>query len=323
MLAAMPLLGRHHRLHAMTIAALVCAVTSLAGCSAKENAESTTPDTMAKTTPIVCVSNYPVKYFVERIADGAVEVHFPAHGSGDPAFWHPTPDDILAIQKADLIVLNGAAYEHWLNTVSLPSSRVIDSSAGLTDKLIETKDAITHSHGPEGAHTHSGTAFTTWMDLTMAAEQARAIGGALASRWPDHKAQFESATEKLVADLVEIDANITAAMDGKNDMPVVFSHPVYQYFERRYNANGATVHWEPNEMPADAEWEHLTETLKTHPAKVMFWEATPLPEVANRLEQLGVHSVILNPCGDTPAQGDLKSVMDENVARLKQAYLAG
>ena len=58
----------------------------------------------------VYVVNYPLQYFAERIGGPDVRVVFPAPADGDPAFWKPSPEQIAAYQKADLILLNGASY---------------------------------------------------------------------------------------------------------------------------------------------------------------------------------------------------------------------
>ena len=63
---------------------------------------------------------------------------------------------------------------------------MVVTTDGLEDHLIPLEKKTTHSHGSEGDHEHSGTAFTTWLDPTLAAAQARAIKDALAARWPQH-----------------------------------------------------------------------------------------------------------------------------------------
>ena len=45
-------------------------------------------------------------------------------------------------------------------------------SAGFADRYIEG-ETYTHSHGPGGDHEHGELAFTTWLDPTLAVEQAR------------------------------------------------------------------------------------------------------------------------------------------------------
>ena len=74
--------------------------------------------------PRVAVVNYPLAYFVERIAGDLVEVHFPAM-EGDPAFWKPTGADVRKFQSANLVLLNGASYAKWTGQASLPDSKSV------------------------------------------------------------------------------------------------------------------------------------------------------------------------------------------------------
>ena len=103
-------------------------------------------------------------------------------------------------------------------------------------------------------------------------------------------------------------------------MRVVFSHPVYQYFARRYGINGKSVHWEPDAMPDEGMWQELTHLISTHRAKWMIWEGPPLPAIEAKLKELGVKSVVVDPCGNVPDDGDLLSVMRQNVAALRKVY---
>ncbi|MEJ2085889.1 MAG: zinc ABC transporter substrate-binding protein, partial [Acidobacteriota bacterium] len=67
------------------------------------------------TAPLVLYTvNYPLQYFAQRIGGDLVEAAFPAPEGDDPAYWKPTPEQILAYQNADLILLNGADYAKWL-----------------------------------------------------------------------------------------------------------------------------------------------------------------------------------------------------------------
>ena len=168
----------------------------LAGCS-KENGSETSSQPQGSGRPLVCASNYPLKYFAERISTPLVDVRLPVPSGEDPAFWKPQTEDVQALQQADLVVLNGASYESWLKNVSLPSSRLVVSSDGFKERFISQEGARTHSHGLDGEHEHSTTAFTTWLDLALAVEQARAIKDAFSARWPEHKGQFEAQFDKL------------------------------------------------------------------------------------------------------------------------------
>jgi zinc transport system substrate-binding protein len=270
--------------------------------------------------PLVYASNYPMQYFAGRISAPLIEVRLPAPADEDPAFWVPSQEDVMAMQKADLVVLNGASYESWLKNVSLPPSRLVDTSADFRERLITEEEATTHSHGPEGEHEHSATAFTTWLDLTLAVEQARAIKDAFCDTWPEHRGQFESQFGELARELGALDDEIQKIVAGDPGVPVMFSHPVYQYFARRYGLNGKSVHWEPDEMPSEEMWRELAAPLESHEAKWMIWEGEPSPEIRERLTGLGIRSVVFDPCGSRPESGDFASMMKQNKAALEEVY---
>jgi zinc transport system substrate-binding protein len=289
----------------------------LAGCSGEKGAE-TDSGSRGPGRPLVYASNYPLQYFAERISAPLLDVRMPVPAGEDPASWKPAPEDILALQQADLVVLNGASYESWLKNVSLPASRLVDTSEDFKEQFIAQEEATTHSHGLDGEHEHSATAFTTWLDLALAIEQARAIKDAFSARWPEHAGQFEAQFDRLAQELEALDAEIEEIVKGATSVPVVFSHPVFQYFEARYSINGRSVHWEPDQMPDSRMWEDLESLLEEHPAQWMIWEAAPDPQVVSGLNVLGVHCAVFDPCGNAPDEGDLLSVMRGNVEELRR-----
>ncbi len=269
---------------------------------------------------MVYTTNYPLEYFVERIAASVVDVRFLVKGDEDPAYWRPDVEDVLAMQKADLIVLNGASYEGWLKNVSLPPSRMVVTTDELRDRLIPLAKDTTHSHGLAGEHEHSGTAFTTWLDPALAAAQAGAIKDALAARWPRHSDRFEAQLAELTEELTALDAAAQEAVAGNPELQVLFSHPVYQYLAHRFGLDARSVHWKPDQMPGEAEWQELLEILRDFPASWMIWEDTPLPQASERLESIGIRSVVFDLCAATPASGDFLSVMEENLQSLRLVF---
>jgi zinc transport system substrate-binding protein len=268
----------------------------------------------------VVASNYPLAYFAERLGGARVAVSFPAPAEADPAFWHPDAKAVGAMQRADLIVLNGADFEKWLPHVALPRLKTVDTAAGFRDAFIHIENAVTHSHGPGGTHSHAGTAFTTWLDFDQAAQQAQALADAMARKRPEWKSLITENLAALKADLAALDTELKATAAAKPGLPLLASHPVYQYLARRYGLNLQAVHWEPNEMPPAEEWQALEKTLAKHPAKWMLWEAEPSPDIAAKLRALGVGSVPFEPCANRPASGDFLSAMRRNAENLKAAF---
>ena len=268
----------------------------------------------------VYVVNYPLQYFAERIGAEQVHVVFPAPADEDPAFWKPDVETIAAFQAADLILINGAAYARWLKTASLPKSKMIDTSRRFKADYIEIQDTDTHSHGPTGEHSHAGTAFTTWLDFRQAVHQAQAVTEGLSRMLPEHKDIFERRYAELEQDLLALDERLDTIAARQRTQPLLASHPVYQYLAKRYRLNLQSVLWEPEVMPDDEEWQRLKSILQGHAAAWMLWEGDPLPTSADKLQALGVKSLVFDPCGNTPEQGDFLSVMQQNVARLQQAF---
>lgn len=294
---------------------LIVTLALLSGCGGDNEKSDEVSGSRILTVYVV---NYPLKYFAERIGGDSVKVSFPAPADDDPAYWSPGPEIIVGYQLAGLVLLNGADYAKWISKASMPSSKMIDTSAAFSDRLIELEDQTTHSHGPEGKHAHHGWAFTTWLDLTLAVEQARAVKDALSARIPDSKIEFANRFAELEKDLLEIDKQLKEILSGSSRPPVLFSHPVYQYFARRYELNSRSVHWEPGETPDDTMWEELEKLLAEHPAKWMIWEGDPTAETVAKLKELGVDSIVFDPCGNTPVNGDFLSVMRSNIEKLKK-----
>ena len=274
----------------------------------------------SRAAPTVYVVNYPLQYFAERIGAEQVRVVFPAPADEDPAFWKPDVSVIAAFQAADLIVVNGAAYAKWLKTASLPKSKIVNTSVGFKADYIEARDAATHSHGPGGEHSHSGVAFTTWLDMRQAAQQAEALRAALSRLLPQQKSGFAQRYADLERDLLALDQRLDAIAGKQRAQPLLASHPVYQYLARRYGLNVQSVLWEPDVMPDAEQWRALQGILQTHAAAWMLWESAPLPATVDKLQTLGVKSLVFDPCGNTPAQGDFLSVMQQNVKNLEQAF---
>jgi zinc transport system substrate-binding protein len=264
--------------------------------------------------------NYPLAYFAERLAGDLAEATFPAPDDVDPAFWMPDAATIAAYQAADLILLNGADYAKWTAKVSLPRSRLVDTSRAFRDAYIREASGITHSHGPGGEHDHGGLAFTTWLDLSQAAQQAEAIAQALIRKRPDAKEDIERNLHALRDELLALDERIAETTRTDPGRPLLASHPVYQYLARRYGLNLKSVMWEPEEVPDARQWTELERMLKDHPAKWMLWEGEPAQATATRLRALGIDSLVLDPCANRPAKGDFLTVMTENAGNLDRIF---
>ncbi|MGI9519219.1 MAG: metal ABC transporter substrate-binding protein [Pirellulaceae bacterium] len=269
--------------------------------------------------PVVAVTNYPLKYFVDQIGGGQVEVLFPVDADIDPAFWQPSAEAIGQLQQADLVLLNGADFETWLTGVTLSQSKLADTTREVSDQLIELEDGVVHQHGPEGEHSHSGYANTTWLDPQIAVGQARAARDELAKLAPEHKTEFDSRFAELEKQLREIDGQLTQLAQLLGQQHIIGSHPVYQYLARRMNLNMDSVHFEPGEEPTIEQWKVFDELAAANETKLMLWEGEPVEATRQQLADREITVVVFEPMGNQPAGGDYVTGMLANIERLKSA----
>ncbi len=299
---------------------ILLAACKPAADTAPASATADTPAAAISGKPQVLVANYPLQYFAQRIAGDAVQVRFLAPKDEDPAFWQPDEAAVTAFQNADLILMNGASYSKWADKVTLPESKVVDTSSAFAQSLIQVNETSTHSHGPGGEHSHSGTAFTTWIDFKQASLQARAVRNALSALIPEAKEAFEKNFDGLKDDLDDLDRRMSALSRRLVENPMVASHPVYHYLARRYGMNLRSVLWEPENVPDDAAMADLNAALSGHRARWMLWEGEPAAESVAKIAAVGLKSVTFDPCGNVPDSGDFITVMKANVEALEKAF---
>mgnify|MGYP003673921678 CR=1 FL=1 len=297
------------------------AFSLLTGC--KPGASSPSPDSEpARSKPLVLASNTPLSYFASRIGGDLIDASYPGPADEDPAFWEPSDQDAARLQSADLILLNGATYEKWLDHVTLAASKLIDTSAIFEDAYLDSGHSETHSHGPEGDHSHAGTAFTTWIDFQLAKAQSTQVHQALVKQLADQNAALATGLQSLTADLDALDERMTAVAKRIGSQPLVASHPVYQYWANRYKLNVKAVLWEPEVVPGDDQMKALQEIVASHPAKWMIWEGDPDPASVSKLKAIGIESLVFDPCGGPAEEGDWLTVMRSNLETLEAAFPA-
>ena len=283
-------------------------------CADKPSEKVDSPTELVRVVPV----NYPLYYFADRIGGDLIDIAYPVPPGIDPAYWTPDEQALALYQSADLILDNGADYAKWMKNVSLPSSRVLNTSSGVDEKLIRVTQTATHSHGPEGEHEHAESAFTIWLDLEIALQQAHSIKTALVKRIPEKSQELNANFESLKKDLESIHAELSSLAPRFKDQVLIGSHPVYQYLARAYDLNIISVHFEPDEMPSNQQWAELDQLLKQSGTNIMLWEGAPDPGIREELLKRDIQIAVFDPCGNRPETGDFLSVMQRNVDNLRR-----
>ncbi|MDF1852025.1 MAG: metal ABC transporter substrate-binding protein [Verrucomicrobiales bacterium] len=266
---------------------------------------------------VVQAPNYPLYYFAKEIASESFEIRYRVDPEVDPAFWEPSDEDLIAYQKADIILRNGGKYSKWMHHASLPSSRIVDTTREIRDQFIETEGEL-HTHGDGKVHSHGGITFTTWLDFRQAIVQANAIARRFRAMKPGEASEIEENLAQLTTNLEALDKEAKKVGTQLKEIPFVASHPVYQYFSRAYDVDLMALEWEPEMEISPKHESELKAILAKHPAKHMIWEGTPSEENVAKMKEMGLESVVFSPAGNKPEEGDFLSVMKDNLEKLSE-----
>jgi zinc transport system substrate-binding protein len=273
---------------------------------------------IAQDRPRVVAVNQALHEFAERLLEGEAEVVFPVPEGVDPSFWRPSIADISMIQSADLILLNGAGFATWIDRVSLPRARVVNTSSAIEDRFIVT-ESITHSHGDGGEHSHEGIASYTWLDPMLAIAQAEAIAAAVISRGLATEGDVEARLAELRSELTELDAKAQDALSGLEDVTMIATHPRYQYFARRYSLSITSLEWDAGAMPNDDQLADLERLSTELDARILIWEAQPPREAIELAEALGLQSVVFETWASQGTPDNFFDAYKQAVSGLSEA----
>ncbi len=309
----------HHLAWPLAVAAL----TLLAGCGPDEDKPKDGPGVLRKrlrgSKPNVWTTFYPTTEFARLIGGEKVNVHCPVPADADPIFWKPTRQAIAGYQDADLIILNGAEFEKWVETANLPQSKILNTALGFKSEWVRYEGTGgEHKHGPDGEkHTHTGIDGHTWLDPILAKQQAAAIRDGLIRLQPKHEKTFRQNYNALAGDLDRLD-------EAFKKLPVkqalYANHPAYNYLAKRYGWKIVNFDLDPEFAPTKEQLAEIAAKIKTTPGKLMLWESAPTKEVAQAIQTAtGLKSIEFSPCEAKPDGDGYTATMRTSIQNLATA----
>lgn len=276
---------------------------------------------LATERPLVIAVNYPLQYFAQRLLLTEADVMLPVPEDADPSFWRPTIADISTIQSADLIMLNGAGFASWVDRVSLPRSKLVNTSAAIKDQFIVTQ-SITHSHGDGGEHSHEGLASYVWLDPSLAIAQAKVIANTAKKKGLGSASDIDERLSDLIADMENVDEKANIALGNSQNTSLIATHPRYQYFARRYGLSIRSLEWEAGETPTDSQLQEMATLAAGTGAQILIWEAAPPDDAIAKVADLGLQSVVFPPMAHKPDQVDFPEAFADAIEKLAAAVNA-
>ncbi len=160
--------------------------------------------------------------FVKNVGGDKVDVTSLVGPNGDIHVFAPAPSDAKTVGEVKLLVINGLGLEGWL-------PRLVQSSGSKAAIVVASNGIAQLKHGSE-ADPHA------WQSVANAKIYVANIRDALAAADPTDVQAFRSNTDRYLAELDALDAEVRAAVAKipPERRRVISTHNAFGYFAAAY-----------------------------------------------------------------------------------------
>jgi ABC-type Zn uptake system ZnuABC Zn-binding protein ZnuA len=254
---------------AVAVAALLVVAVWVVGCGGASG--TTSPTTAPGGTALKVLA---VETFLTDIAQNVVADHAQVQSllplGVDPHSFEPTPADIARVAECDVLIVNGAGFEPFLDEMLKNAggrALVVEAAAGLTGV---------------GGDPHF------WLDPTLVVKYAENIRDGLSTADPPNAAAYAGNAAAYIAALNDVDVWIKerVAQIPPAQRLLVTNHESLGYFARRY---GFTVvgtimpSVSTGAAPSAQQLAGLVDTIKRTGARAIFLETGSNPQLAEQV----------------------------------------
>lgn len=274
-------------------AVLAASVVALAGCSATADAggaDDGTLQVVATTTQMGDV--------VREIVDDDAEVTQLLQPGQSAHSYDPTPEALTALANADVLVINGAGLEEWLDDTIEASGfdgELVDASADVHlhegeahDHGAEAEEHADEEHAEGDDHDHGGTDPHVWSDPHQVVHMAETIGAALAAADSVDADAIEASTADYVAQLEELDAWVHASIEQvpAEQRLLVTNHDTFSYLAEATDmtiVGSVMPAFDDNAEPSAADIDALVTAIRESGVRAVFSETSIDPQIAETI----------------------------------------
>ncbi len=268
--------------------------------------------------PVVLASTTFLADIAQNVAGNQLQVEVAATPFGaDAHSYQPIPQDVAKIADSNLLIVNGAEYEHFLEDIiqSAGGERmVIEASAGLSVR--------TDAESEHGVDPH------LWLDPNNVIIYVENIRDGFAKFDPEGTDVYRANADKYIEQLGALDGwiNEQVASIPTERRLLVTNHDSLGYFAERYGFTviGTVVEGtSSNAAPSAQQMAALIDQIKATGAPAVFLDAAESPTLANQIaSDTGVTVVTdlhFGSLTDGPPAGTYIDMMKHNVSQIVEA----
>ena len=196
--------------------------------------------------------------------------------------------DLKTLSNADILIINGAGMESFLDDVidEYSDLKIIEASNGIS--LIEDTDHDEHEHD---VNPH------VWVSISKNIEEVSNIAKELSAFDPNHASEYEANADAYIAKLENLRTEMHAALDNVNNKDIITFHEAFPYFAEEFNLNIAgVIEVEPDSEPSAKEVENIISIINEKNIKALFTEPQYSSKIADTIaKETGASIYTLDP----------------------------
>lgn len=239
----------------MGLALAVCLLLLISGCQSGEKNQATSEGDK----PIIAVTIVPEKTFVEAVCGDLVEVIALVPPGNSPENYEPTPQEMEKFSQA-------AVYF----TIGVPTEEAnIIPNAGAV-KIVSLQEAAKAVY-PERVFESGGRDPHIWLSPKRVEVMIKTIAAEMSALDPENKAAYEKNAEAYIAQLQDLDQELTAALAPVQNKKFIAYHPAFGYLADDYGLEMVALEEEGKEATAQ-QLQTIIDLAKTENIKVIFYQ---------------------------------------------------
>ena len=233
--------------------------------------------------------------------------------------------DLKTLSNADILIINGAGMESFLDDVidEYSDLKIIEASKGI-DLIEDTEhDDHTEDHDHED-HDHDVNPHV-WVSISKNIEEVSNIAEELSSLDPNHANEYQDNANEYIAKLENLKTEMHSTLDNIAHKDIITFHEAFPYFAEEFGLNiVGVIEIEPDSEPSAKEIENIISIINEKNIKALFTEPQYSSKIADTIaKETGASIYTLDPIvtGDSneKAYNDYIIKMQENLNTLKEA----
>ena len=265
--------------------------------------------------------------FSQNVGKEMIDVTLLVPMGADPHDWEPTIRDREKLQKADVIIVNGIGYEHWLGSFDSNDNQgiLVDTSNGISTLDSEkhddhAKEDDHDGHEEEDKHNHEDLDPHIWLNPVYAQLQVKNIANALSNSDSTNKNYYQSNAAIYNKELDLLDSKIRTELSGCKTDFITF-HDAFSYFSEEY---GLTQHTIISSNDSHGEvtpqtLENIISLARELNIKVIFAEESTSTKTSQVIaDEIGGKVLVLSPL-EIVSDETYVEKMTQNLESLKDA----